>query len=184
MSTQRVVVGGVMVASVALTTFIVAREGNEHMPYRDRGGVWTVCAGVTGPSVVPGRPYSDAECADLNAGAIERHGRAVIECMRPAVMQQHEYEALSSLAYNVGPTNVCATCLPGRECLGDLVRAGRMRDACDRILAYSRVRISGVLRDCAEPEWGCRGVWLRRKAERDLCHGQIEPTIPSLGATG
>ena len=186
MSTQRLVIGGVVVASVSLTGWIVAREGNESMPYRDRGGTWTVCAGVTGPQVVPGRPYSAEECDALNAGAIERHGRQVIECLQGAPIAQHQYEALASLAYNVGAHSVCATCLPGRLCLGDLARAGRWPEACERILAYSKVRINGELQDCRDPRWGCRGVWLRRKAEADLCAGTPPaPAIPtSLGVMG
>lgn len=182
MTAQRVVVGGIVVASAALTTFVVTREGNESIPYRDRGGVWTVCAGVTGPSVVPGRPYSAEECAALNAGAIERHGREVLECLKPAQLKQHEYEALASLAYNVGAHNVCASCLPARPCLGDLVRTGRMAEACERILAYAKVRIDGVLQSCSDPRWGCRGVWLRRQAERNMCRGA--DSGPSLGVLG
>lgn len=181
---QRLVVGGIVVASASLATFIVAREGNETMPYRDTGGVWTVCAGVTGPQVVPGRPYSADECSALNAGAIEQHGRQVLQCMRGAALQQREYEALASLAYNVGVGNVCASCLPQRLCLGDLVRAGRMAEACERILAYSKVRIRGALRDCRDPQWNCRGVWLRRLAERDLCAGKTPAPTPSLGVMG
>jgi lysozyme len=182
---QQLVIGGVVVASASLAAFIATSEGNETTPYRDTGGVWTVCAGVTGPQVIPGRPYTDDECRALNAGAIERHGREVLRCMQGAPLKQHEYEALASLAYNVGSDNVCATCLPGRYCLGDLVRAGRMVEACDRILAYSKVRIRGALHDCRDPASGCRGVALRRQAEHDLCAGQSKPKPPaSLGVVG
>lgn len=182
---QRLIIGGIVVASASLATFLATQEGDERMPYRDTGGVWTVCGGVTGPQVVPGRPYTADECAALNAGAIERHGREVLQCMRGAPLKQHEYEALASLAYNVGAANVCATCLPGRYCLGDLVRAGRIAEACERILAYSRVRVRGELRDCRDPANKCRGVWLRRQAERDMCAGKTPaPTVPSLGVVG
>ena len=182
---QRLIISGVVVASVSLTTFIVAREGNEHLPYQDTGGVWTVCAGVTGPKVIPGRPYSDDECKALNSGAIEAHGIQVLQCMHGASLKQYEYDALASLAYNVGTGNVCSSCLPDRLCLGDLVRKGRMVEACERILAYSKVRIRGILRDCKDPQWNCRGVWLRRVAERDMCLGNVPPPrIPNLGIVG
>ena len=183
---QRLIIGGIVVASASLTTFIVAREGNEYLPYQDTGGVWSVCAGVTGKNVVPGRPYSEDECTALNSGAIEHHGKEVLQCMQGITLKQHEYDSLASLAYNVGTGNVCFSCLPAKFCLGDLVRKGRMAEACERILAYSKVRIRGVLRDCRDPQWNCRGVWLRRVAERDMCLGRppSEPRIPSLGVEG
>lgn len=171
MSNQRLIIGGLVVASASLAGFVATKEGNEYMPYRDATGKWTVCAGVTGSQVIPGRPYTSVECDALNAGALEKHGKEVIACMRGAPLKQYEYDALTSLAYNVGSANVCASCLPARYCLGDLVRAGRMQEACDRILAYSKVRIRGELRDCNDPQWNCRGIALRRQAERDMCVG-------------
>lgn len=39
--------------------------GQRSTPYRDVGGVWTVCSGITGPDVAPGHYYSDKECDTL-----------------------------------------------------------------------------------------------------------------------
>lgn len=169
---KRLVVGGVVVVSTALATFISGREGTEYTPYRDVGGVWTVCQGITGPQVIPGRTYSKEECADLRDGAIAKHGLAVLECTKGVQLKQHEYEAYTTLAYNVGAHAVCASCLPGKECLGDLIRAGKSRQACERILAFAKVRISGELRDCSDRQWNCYGVWTRRQAEYRMCLGQ------------
>lgn len=180
---QRLVVGGVVVVSASLATFISTREGREHEPYRDVGGVWTVCDGSTGKHVIPGKRYSDAECDALRAGDIERHGLQVLRCAAPATLRQHEYEAFTSLSFNVGTNAVCASCLPGKECLGDLIRAGKMPQACERILAYSKVTIGGALRPCADPQWNCRGVWLRRQAEAAMCRGE-GPAPAALGARG
>lgn len=175
---KRIIVGGVVVASGGLIGWITEREGNEHRVYADVGGVPTVCAGVVVRGVAIGTQYNRPQCDELTRTAIERHGRELLACTwgRTGVqLKQHEYDALASLAYNVGTANVCASCLPRSECLGDLIRAGKMAAACERITAYSKVRIRGVLADCRERAHGCYGVWLRRQAERDLCLGRRAP---------
>lgn len=173
------VVAGVVVASAGLVAFVGTREGREHVPYRDVGGVWTVCDGIT-RGVIPGRVYTDAECDALLKGEVARHGQEVLACTQGVALKQHEYDAFADLAYNVGAANVCASCLPNKECLGDLIRAGKMKAACERILAYAKVRIGGVLRDCSDPQWNCRGVWLRRKADYDICTGKTPITTPGV----
>lgn len=177
-------VGGVVVVTASLTTFIIQREGDVLIPYQDVGKVWTVCAGITGPKVIPGKKYTREECAELNGAAIEDHGWAVLKCMPGAQWTQYRYEALASLGYNVGVNRVCSSGLPKYAALGDLVRTNRWPEACDRILEYGKVRIRGELRTCADPQWNCRGVWLRRKAERDMCAGESTGPLPSLGAVG
>lgn len=173
---KRTIIGGVVVASVGLVGWITQHEGVETRVYPDIGGVPTVCAGVVVRGVAIGTQYTRPQCDELTRTAIERHGRELLACTygRTGVqLQQHEYDALASLAYNVGTANVCASCLPRSECLGDLIRAGKMAAACERITAYSKVRIRGVLADCRERAHGCYGVWLRRQAERDLCLGKL-----------
>ena len=183
MNPRAIAAGGVVVVSASLTAFIVHREGDVLVPYRDVGGVMTVCAGVTGPQVVPGKKYTRAECAGLNGKAIEQHGWEILMCMKGAQWTQARYEAMASLAYNVGSTRVCSSGLPKYHALGDLVRSNRWPEACNRILEYAKVRINGELQSCADPRWNCRGVWLRRQAERDICAGDT-PAIPSLGVFG
>lgn len=187
------IVGGVIVVTPALRDAIQRHEGTRLQVYADVGGIPTVCDGVVVRGVPIGTKYTPEQCAELTAAAIERHGRGVLACTHGKTgvqLKQHEYEALSSLAYNVGTSAVCDTCLPDRECLGDLVRAGRMAEACKRILEYGKVRFSqasirriegaaaaeragpkGALKRCDDRRWQCYGVWLRRKAESDLCMG-------------
>lgn len=181
MSQAPKIIAGVVVASAGLLTFVGVREGREYTPYRDVGGVWTVCDGIT-KGVVPGRTYTKDECDALLQGTVEWHGQAVLACTSGVRFKQHEYDAFADLAYNVGTGAVCGSCLPGKECLGDLLRAGKMQAACERILEFAKVRINGVLKPCQDPANNCRGVWLRRKAERDSCLG-IKP-IGTLGVPG
>jgi lysozyme len=182
MKQRAAAVGGVVVVTASLTAFITLREGDVLTPYRDIGDVWTVCAGVTGPQVVPGKKYTRAECAELNGAAIEQHGWDLLKCMRGAQWTQRRYEALASLTYNVGATAVCSSGLPKYAALGDLIRSNRWPEACERILEYGKVKINGVRQSCSDPQWNCRGVWIRRKAERDMCAGDSAP--PSLGVIG
>ena len=64
----------VAVALLPVTGGLVASwEGTEFTPYRDLGGVWTVCEGVTGPAVIPGKVYSRQECRDLLNAIAEPH---------------------------------------------------------------------------------------------------------------
>lgn len=172
----RTIAGGLVLVSAGAATFIAGREGMRQDVYADVGGVPTVCAGVVVKGVAIGTHYTRAQCDEMTRQAIERHAADVAACTvdRGAALKQHEFDSLVSLAYNVGAHAVCASCLPDRECLGDLVRAGKMAEACARILAYAKVRIGGALRDCADPQWQCRGVWLRRHAESHMCKG--EPT--------
>lgn len=182
-TTRNAIIGGVIVASAGLTGWIIEREGNKHTVYADVGGVPTVCAGVVVRGVAIGTTYTRTQCDALTQTAIERHGRALLACTYEVThhpLLQHQYDALTSLAYNVGTTSVCASCLPERYCLGDLVRAGRMAEACERIMAYSKVRISGELRECSDRRWQCYGVYARRQAERDLCLGK-SPALPVEG---
>ena len=53
-----VAVGGVMLVTASLTGALDRYEGERLKPYRDIVGVWTVCRGVTGPHVIPGKNYT------------------------------------------------------------------------------------------------------------------------------
>lgn len=157
---------GLVAVSAALSAGVLYFEGNELTPYRDVGGVWTVCAGVTGPHVIPSKRYTVRECYDLNTGALARHGAGVRACIGDRHLTQPVYEAVTSLAYNVGVGAVCSGSIPR------LLKAGQTAAACDRIMLYDKVRINGVLQSCQDPRWNCRGVWLRRQAETAWCKGE------------
>lgn len=171
-------VGAPLIAVTAtLSGTVLYFEGNETTPYRDVGGVWTVCGGVTGAHIIPGKQYTLRECYDLNTGALAKHGAGVRRCIGDQHLTQVRYEAITSLAYNVGVGAVCNGSIPR------LLKAGQPDAACDRIMLYDKVRINGVLQSCQDPRWNCRGVWLRRQAETAWCKG-TPPAIPSLGVVG
>ena len=47
-------------------------EGVRFTPYRDTGGVLTVCRGITGAAVRLGKTYSEAECKQLEVAHYQR----------------------------------------------------------------------------------------------------------------
>lgn len=75
-------------------------------PYKDVGGVWTVCDGYTGSDIDPRHFYTVAECKAINDKAIAKHGQGVLNCVN-VELSQKEYEAYTSLAYNIGVSNFC-----------------------------------------------------------------------------
>lgn len=156
----------IVAVSGTLLAGIAAFEGTEFVPYKDIGGVWTVCDGVTGPHVIPGKVYTRSECRALTSGAVARHGAEIRRCIGDEHLTQPIYEAVTSLAYNVGSPAVCKGSIPR------LLRAQDVTAACRKILEYDKVRINGVLRSCRDPQWDCRGVALRRDAESRWCLGE------------
>lgn len=62
---------GAAVAVAMSVGLITQLEGVEYTPYQDIAGIWTVCSGVTGSDVIPGKKYTERECAILN----EKHSK-------------------------------------------------------------------------------------------------------------
>ena len=83
--------------------------GKEHpTPYKDIAGVLTVCDGHTGPDIIPGKRYTPQECNALLEKDIKKHGTGVLQCINVPISMK-EYEAYTSLAFNIGVGNFCAS---------------------------------------------------------------------------
>ena len=96
----------VAVALLPVTGGLVASwEGTEFTPYRDLGGVWTVCEGVTGPAVIPGKVYSRQECRDLLNGELRTHALGLAKCLT-TVPPQPVLTAWISWTYNEDGSHV------------------------------------------------------------------------------
>ncbi|HAJ7191206.1 TPA: lysozyme [Escherichia coli] len=91
--------GGLAIASV----LICALEGTSPTPYYDTGGVLTVCNGITGPDVIPGKYYTPEECDALLQKHLAIYEDAVSRYVK-VPMTDYQYAALISFAYNVGVT--------------------------------------------------------------------------------
>lgn len=176
------IIAGVVVAAASLMTFVAGWEGESLPVYADKlaGGLPTVCNGHTGPDVKLGDVWTKAQCDDILVKNIVKHGEGILACIT-VPLNQNEYEAYSSLAFNNGVGAVCNSSIPVK------LKEGRRRAACDTILEFNKVR------DCSLPKvwnaqkqkWECplvpiRGLTNRRKAEWAICVTPVAPTAKAL----
>lgn len=146
--------GAVSGLSAEGLAFIAGREGFSARPYRDAVGVLTIGYGET-RGVKPGMVWTRAHAlSQLKLRADRDYGRAVLEAARAAGVgiTQHEYDALTSLAYNLGPGILSA----GRS-MGDAMRSRSQRRMADAFLVYDKAGGRTLL-----------GLTLRRRAERAM----------------
>jgi lysozyme len=148
----RVITGGAVVVTGSLVAFVAHWEGTEYVPYRDVVGVWTVCEGITGKHVIPGKTYTRKDCDALLSGELEKHGRGLLECVK-VPMPQHRYEALASWTFNVGVGAACGSTLVRRLNSGE-----SQIPVCNELLRWNRAGGKEV-----------RGLTNRRQAEFNLC---------------
>lgn len=126
------------------------------------GQVYTVCAGVTGEGVVPGRTYTKAECDGLEGRYIARMYARMGRCVPNAEMAFHEVKAWGHFAYNVGETNFC------RSTAAKLLSRGENAAACKQIAKWRFVKG----KDCAVRANRCYGIVKRRIWEQATCEGR------------
>lgn len=140
---------------IAAMMLVAPWEGRALVPYKDIVGVWTVCEGVTGQAVVPGRRYSEAECDRLTQDALGRHYRGVMSCIhRPITV--NEGAAIVSWAYNVGVGAACGSTLIR------MLNAGAPAVVwCQELLRWNKAGGKAV-----------RGLTNRRQAELKVCLGE------------
>lgn len=140
-----------------------------YVPYQDPVGRWTVCDGITGAAVIPGKVYTDTDCDDLLAENIIRHGKPIVGALRNA--QPGEYAAWIDQAYNAG---VRATL----DSTGlRLQMEGRRAEACAQILRWtwatcpSKRKINCRDRNdrCEETGQNCIGIAARRDRQYARC---------------
>jgi lysozyme len=162
MMASRRLVATLGVTAAAMATFYLGQqEGDKYVPYRDVGGVWTVCRGVTGPSVIPGRTYTKEECADMDDIAADVHAQAVVKCVT-SQMDDKRKAGLTLFAYNVGNNAFCRS-----QLVKDL--NNNKPDACAHI-TNDYYKAGGL--DCRIRSNNCYGLITRRQLERRLCEGK------------
>jgi len=159
----KAVAGGavIVLASLTMVNTIKKDEGREYEPYRDIVGVLTVCDGITGPDVIPGKTYTDAECNALTIKHVEKHGSQLLDCISVRITQPM-YEALAGWAYNVGVSAAC------KSTAIRLINAGRYAEGCRDLMRWNRAGGQVV-----------RGLTLRRERETQACLNGIPKPITS-----
>ncbi|MEO7198587.1 MAG: lysozyme [Dokdonella sp.] len=135
--------------------------GRRYVPYWDAlGHVWTVCNGITGKDVVPGRHYTDAECETLEVAYVRKMLTNMGHCAT-GTFTFTEIKAWGDFAYNVGTANFC------NSTAVRLLNAGENRRACDEIPKWRFIN----KKDCAIKANKCGGIVTRRAWEYGMCVG-------------
>lgn len=75
-------------------------------PYRDVGGIPTVCDGHTGPDVIMGKKWTVEQCQVVKQKDVSSIGAKVLNCINVPISES-QYNAYVSFAYNVGPQAFC-----------------------------------------------------------------------------
>jgi len=156
-SKTKIGVGGVVIAlaSVAMVGTIRKDEGREYQPYKDLAGILTVCDGITGKDVIPGKTYTDAECNALTIKHVEAHGSQLLDCIHVRITQGM-YEGLAGWAYNVGVGAAC------KSTAIKLINAGRYEAGCRALMNWNKVKKGDTFVEV-------RGLTLRREREMNQC---------------
>lgn len=130
------------------------------VPYRDmigKGQPWTVCNGVTGAGVVPGRYYAPEDCKRLELPiyqAAEREGRR--QFTRWDGYNVWVQASIIDMIYNLGAPTVAGSTMR------TLANAGDLLGACRQMLRWVMGTVNGVKVRMA-------GLVDRRETTTELC---------------
>lgn len=113
-------------------------EGLELKAYKDAVGVLTIGYGSTGPHVKPGMVITEAEAEALLKKDLARF-EAAVNRLTDGRATQNQFDAMTSLAFNVGEANLAGSTLLKLHNAGDYAGAanqfGRWNHAGGRVLA-------------------------------------------------
>lgn len=143
-------IGASIGASLILATpFIAGWEGKRNDPYRDIGGVQTVCYGETRVKM---KRYSDKECLEMLDKAVGEFAEKVVEINPILANRPIQLAAATSLAYNIGINAYRGSTVARRFNSGDT------KGACEAFKMWRMVK--GKV---------SKGLVNRRQAEYTLC---------------
>lgn len=130
MSVKRYTAAAVLSLSVLGAAFIQKWEGTEREAYLDAVGVPTICTGST-RAVRIGQVAAPGECEARLIQDSTYAGKAVARCVHAPVTQR-QYDALVSLAFNIGGGATCTSTLVRKLNQGDC------RGAANEFLRWNR----------------------------------------------
>ncbi|UGO52686.1 hypothetical protein OPT719_53 [Escherichia phage vB_EcoD_Opt-719] len=160
MSIKNKVIGSAVAGAMALAVpFLNEHEGVEYKPYRDIAGVWTTCAGITGPDVILGKVYTKKECDALLAKHLAIHQRAVDKALNVNVPVSTR-AALYSFSFNVGTSAMRNSTVIRRMNRGDI------RGGCEALSMWNKISVGGK-------KVVSKGLVNRRNAEIKLCVSEL-----------
>jgi lysozyme len=134
-------------------------------PYRDAVGVWTIGYGNTyyenrQPIRVGDKAINELRASELKQNIINMDfapavNKLFADEIASGKLNQNQFDALVSLAYNIGTRGLAGSSV------ARYIKQGDMKRAADSFLAWNKGRINGKLTVL-------RGLTRRRNEERDL----------------
>ena len=138
-------------------------EGCRLSAYRDGAGILTIgyghTSGAGAPKVTPGLRISAARADEMLATDLALFERAVTQAVK-APLQQHEFDALVDLAFNLGSPHFASSLVVAR------LNAGNRTGSAAAFLLY--VRSAGVV---------VPGLVRRRRAEAAMFTGDAHTAV-------
>ena len=135
-------------------------EGRVYTQYFDPAGIATVCEGITGRDVVPGKVYTDAECDALRDKHL-RVARAAVRRVITVPLTEWQEAALIDFTYNVGGAALAQSTLARK------FNASDIEGGCLELNRWVNARVNGELR-------ALKGLVTRRGVETWLCLGSVQ----------
>jgi GH24 family phage-related lysozyme (muramidase) len=83
------------------------------------GDPWTIGWGSTGPDIKKGVVWTQKQCDDRFAQHLGQFAAKVSKILGSTPTTQHQFDAMVSFAYNVGPANLSASTLLKKHKAGD-----------------------------------------------------------------
>ena len=146
-----------MKTSAAGRKLIEQREGVVLTAYRDSAGVLTIGVGHTSaagsPTVTPGMTITAAEASEILYRDLAVFETAVNSLVK-VPLNQNEFDALVSFAFNVGAGALKTSTLLKR------LNAGDRKAAADQFLVWNKITVGGKKKTL-------QGLVNRRKSERE-----------------
>lgn len=165
-SNKSPVVGGSLIA-LAIIASLAIFEGDVHKPYKDQVGVWTVCKGITGKDVIPGKTYTNDECKVLETAYVNKMLDTMGKCVT-VPLNPEEWVAYGHFTYNIGTSGFC------NSKLVKILNTGNHEQACRQMGKWTFIRINGKLVNCRDPKNKCGGLPKRRDFEVTSCLNAIQ----------
>ena len=154
---------------------LVTSEYRAHYPYKDVVGVLTVCEGLTGSWIVPGKYYSDVECTQRTRAYVTTMSTAMGHCV--GALTEKQWIVWGHFTYNSGTHGFC------KSTAAKHLKAGNHVQACGQLMKWRFLTFPKYGRvDCAitanrkgpNRKNGCDGIMNRREFEYTMCMRAIE----------
>lgn len=155
-------------------------EGCVLKAYLCPAGVWTIGYGSTGPHVVPGLVISKEVAEKMLIKDLDRFEKAVTKAVGNLTPMQEEFDAMVSLAFNVGIANFSKSSVIKQYKLGNKAKAA------SAFLMWNKARVGGKLtvlpglvrRRGAEKELFLSGTPTFTQPRPQDAHGVLFATVP------